>query len=138
MAFPFKGPESGHRQQRHHARCACDAATLLFHPDSDRRLRNCTESADPFSSEGREALAGLGLSVLTAGGEFHPALRRSAAGSRQSLTTMTKRRRPGKRLCHLQAARAHAATKISGTNAIQPQKINDLTAEPFPIPICSL
>src|SRR5215475_6710990 len=33
-------------------------ATVLFHPDYNRRLRNCTESADP--SFGRKALAGLG------------------------------------------------------------------------------
>lgn len=58
--------------------------TVLFHPDFDRRLRSCTESADPslrqilFRKEPGKALAGLGLSALTAGGDFHPALRTSA------------------------------------------------------------
>ncbi|BBZ98304.1 hypothetical protein BDS110ZK25_47440 [Bradyrhizobium diazoefficiens] len=56
--------------------------TVLFHPDFNRRLRSCTESADPSLRgvpEGipikEKALAGLGLSALTAGGDFHPALR---------------------------------------------------------------
>ena len=54
------------------------AATVLFHPDFNRRLRNRTESADP-SSKAKKALAGLGFVTLTAGGDFHPALRTSAA-----------------------------------------------------------
>src|SRR6202042_3646665 len=57
-------------------------ATVLFHPDFDRRLRSCTESADPSSlNSKRKALAGLGFlrrETLTAGGDFHPALRTSA------------------------------------------------------------
>jgi hypothetical protein len=38
-------------------------ATVLFHPDFNRRLRNCTESADPSFLTGK-ALAGLGLNRL--------------------------------------------------------------------------
>ena len=56
--------------------------TVLFHPDFNRRLRSCTESADPSLWENSfsgnpfgKALAGLSLSALTAGGDFHPALR---------------------------------------------------------------
>jgi hypothetical protein len=77
--FPLSGPESGHTEQR--AAQSAAVATVLFHPDFNRRLRNHTESADPSSQkiDGRKALAGLGLSTLTAGGDFHPALRTSAA-----------------------------------------------------------
>src|SRR3954453_16659242 len=73
--FPLSGPESGHTERR--AARSATVATVLFHPDYNRRLRNRTESADP--SLARKALAGLGLSTLTAGGDFHPALRTSAA-----------------------------------------------------------
>src|SRR5947209_14772950 len=65
-------------------------ATVLFHPDFNRRLRNRTESADP-SSHSRKALAGLSLSALTAGGDFHPALRTSAARLSSLSGTMPKR-----------------------------------------------
>jgi len=74
--FPLSGPESGHTERRAARNAA--VATVLFHPDFNRRLRNHTESADP-SPHVRKALAGLGLSTLTAGGDFHPALRTSAA-----------------------------------------------------------
>jgi hypothetical protein len=50
---------------------------ILFHPDYDRRLRHRTGSADPRF---RAALAGLPDREpvrLTAGGDFHPALRTS-------------------------------------------------------------
>src|SRR3954466_13614174 len=45
--FPLSGPESGHTERR--AAYNAALATVLFHPDYDRRLRNHTESADPFS-----------------------------------------------------------------------------------------
>src|SRR6187402_3528108 len=63
------------------SRANAAAATVLFHPDFNRRLRNHTESADPSSPKvpDRKALAGLGYVTLTAGGDFHPALRTSAA-----------------------------------------------------------
>lgn len=57
---------------------------ILFHPDYDRRLRNHTGSARPLPRQTAwtwhvRALAGLPLRLcrkwLTAGGEFHPALR---------------------------------------------------------------
>src|SRR3982751_1683587 len=56
--FPLSGPESGHTERRAARNAA--VATVLFHPDSNRRLRNCTESADP-SSLGNEGARGLGL-----------------------------------------------------------------------------
>jgi hypothetical protein len=61
------------------------AATVLFHPDFDRRLRSCTESADPSFPvfPETEGARGLGLFTLTAGGDFHPALRTSAARNGQ-------------------------------------------------------
>src|SRR6185437_3907131 len=54
---------------------------ILFHPDFNRRPRNHTGSADPRF---RAALAGLSNQTgpLTAGGEFHPALRTSSPQSR--------------------------------------------------------
>src|SRR3954452_12372027 len=75
MAFLFQDQNQGIRID---APRKCSAATVLFHPDFNRRLRNRTESADP-SSKSKKALAGLGFLTLTAGGDFHPALRTSAA-----------------------------------------------------------
>src|SRR5258705_4354067 len=82
MAFLFQDQNQGTRNDFGHAQTREAAATVLFHPDFNRRLRNHTESADPFSQgdfQGKKALAGLGLSTLTAVGDFHPALRTSAA-----------------------------------------------------------
>jgi hypothetical protein len=76
MAFLFQDQNQGIRNDAPRE-CAA-AATVLFHPDFNRRLRNHTESADP-SSKSKKALAGLGFVTLTAGGDFHPALRTSAA-----------------------------------------------------------
>src|SRR5690242_11313482 len=76
-------------------------AAVLFHPDFNRRLRSCTESADPsprliIKTGGRRsrAWARLDCSILTltAGGDFHPALRTSPPHHGAALTTMTKRR----------------------------------------------
>jgi hypothetical protein len=109
MAFLFSGPESGHTERR--AAQSTAVATVLFHPDFNRRLRSCTESADP-SSVKKKALAGLGLTTLTAGGDFHPALRTSAA-----------------RLSD-QANYAQAASR-------QQAEINDCGESRSPIPFCS-
>src|ERR1700741_5349998 len=45
----------------------------------------------------RKALAGLGFVTLTAGGEFHPALRTSAARNGRPAGIMTSHGRPSKR-----------------------------------------
>src|ERR1700761_7458286 len=87
MAFLLSRPESGHteRDSPRFPSESAGIATVLFHPDFNRRLRSRTESADPSSSNSRskrKALAGLGflrMEALTAGGDFHPALRTSAA-----------------------------------------------------------
>ena len=79
MAFLFQDQNQGTRNDTATHQGAA-AATVLFHPDFNRRLRNRTESADPSPLVGRKkALAGLGDFTLTAGGDFHPALRTSAA-----------------------------------------------------------
>src|SRR6266566_8434571 len=80
MAFLFQDQNQGTRNEAA-TRESAAAATVLFHPDYNRRLRIHTESADPSSlvSPKRKALAGLGCFTLTAGGDFHPALRTSAA-----------------------------------------------------------
>src|SRR6201993_707638 len=57
-------------------RHAMRAPTLpvLFHPDCNRRLRNCTESAAPADCSA--GARGLWRSLaITAGGDFHPAPR---------------------------------------------------------------
>src|ERR1700733_1651116 len=77
MAFLFQDQNQGIRIDAARAKTR-GVATVLFHPDFNRRLRNHTESADP-SPKSRKALAGLGFLTLTAGGDFHPALRTSAA-----------------------------------------------------------
>src|SRR5882757_9112852 len=81
MAFLFQDQNQGIRNDFDHAQTREAAATVLFHPDYNRRLRNHTESADPSSpsEKAKKALAGLGYVTLTAGGDFHPALRTSAA-----------------------------------------------------------
>src|ERR1700744_6033974 len=44
------GPESGHTERESpRSHLSAGIATVLFHPDSNRRLRSCTESADPSS-----------------------------------------------------------------------------------------
>src|ERR1700692_3352705 len=68
MVFLFQDQNQGTRNETAHAKeCVC-VATVLFHPDFNRRLRNRTESADPSSQgdstrgfQGRKALAGLGF-----------------------------------------------------------------------------
>src|SRR4029079_15837766 len=55
------GPESGHTERRLTHAKAWAAATVLFHPDFNRRLRNHTESADPSTSFEEEGARGLGL-----------------------------------------------------------------------------
>src|SRR5947199_9245423 len=97
--FPLSGPESGHTERRAARNAA--VATVLFHPDFNSRLRNCTESADP-SSLGTKALAGLGLSTLTAGGDFHPALRTLAARYERPERTTPKPRGFSKPVRHAQ------------------------------------
>src|SRR6185436_13770920 len=84
MAFLFQDQNQGIRNDvSPRANARRPPQTVLFHPDYNRRLRNRTESADPSSpkkiSGRRKALAGLGYVTLTAGGDFHPALRTSAA-----------------------------------------------------------
>ena len=82
MAFLFQDQNQGIRNDvSPRANARRPPQTVLFHPDCNRRLRNHTESADPSPPElpGKKALAGLGCFTLTAGGDFHPALRTSAA-----------------------------------------------------------
>src|SRR5580704_7843126 len=81
MVFLFQDQNQGTRNETAHAKeCVC-VTTVLFHPDFNRRLRNRTESADPSSQGdskgGRRSRAWA--FALTAGGEFHPALRTSTA-----------------------------------------------------------
>jgi hypothetical protein len=82
MVVLVRDQNQGTRNDDAPTQFARGAVTVLFHPDCDRRLRICTESADPRpTARSDEALAGLGLrrKTLTAGGDFHPALRTSAA-----------------------------------------------------------
>src|SRR3954469_2388317 len=81
MAFLFQDQNQGIRNDvSPRANARRPPQTVLFHPDYNRRLRNRTESADPSSPKReKKALAGLGYVTLTAGGDFHPALRTSAA-----------------------------------------------------------
>ncbi len=54
---------------------------IFFHPDSDRRPRHLTGSADPGMRNACRALAGSqDHGPHTAGGEFHPALKTYQAG----------------------------------------------------------
>ena len=114
--FPLSGPESGHTERR------CPRAKArLSRPFSF--IRTLTVGFGiapnlltllPLSSSGRKALAGLGLSTLTAGGDFHPALRTSAARYETAWPELCRtRRRPGKHaLAWRQSACAHAPQRI--------------------------
>jgi hypothetical protein len=55
-----------------------------------------------------KALAGLGFCTLTAGGEFHPALRTSAARNERPVTSMAKAGFASKNLPHGESACPHA------------------------------
>src|SRR5712664_2937763 len=71
--FPLSGPESGHTERRAARNAA--VATVLFHPDFNRRLRNHTESADPFSqgdSRGRRRSRAWAYPPLPPVGTFTP------------------------------------------------------------------
>src|SRR6266849_10293646 len=67
--FPLSGPESGHTERRAARNAA--VATVLFHPDFNRRPRNRTESADPSLCEGRRSRA-WATSPLPPVGTFTP------------------------------------------------------------------
>src|SRR4051795_13594638 len=99
MAFLFQDQNQGIRNDvSPRANARRPPQTVLFHPDYNRRLRNRTESADPSSPKReKKALAGLGYVTLTAGGDFHPALRTSAALNGRPDINMTKGRRLSKR-----------------------------------------
>ncbi len=82
VSLSHQRPEPGRRKRR----CARPIWTalrrhsILFHPDCDRRLRSCTESADPSGRKPEErsraqATAALASGAFTAGGDFHPAPR---------------------------------------------------------------
>jgi hypothetical protein len=59
---------------------------------------------------GKKALAGLGYVTLTAGGDFHPALRTSAARMNGLERIMAKRGHASKRLRHGKSACPHAVS----------------------------
>jgi len=75
--FPLSGPESGHTERR----AAMDVR--LSRPFSFIRTLTVGFGIAPnlltLPQSSRKALAGLGYVTLTAGGDFHPALRTSAA-----------------------------------------------------------
>src|SRR5215471_4200889 len=75
MAVPHsKRPESGLTGLKGRHAMRAPNLPALFHPDCNRRLRNCTESADPADcSVGARGL--WRLLAITAGGDFHPAPR---------------------------------------------------------------
>src|SRR5215218_6843195 len=101
MAFLFQDQNQGIRNDVSPcANARRPPQTVLFHPDYNRRLRNHTESADPSSRTERKALAGLGYVTLTAGGDFHPALRTSAARNGRPAQEYDQRRGVSKRLWH--------------------------------------
>jgi hypothetical protein len=86
--------------------------------------------------QGNQALAGLGCFTLTAGGDFHPALRTSAARHGQPFGTMPGRPGPGKRLWHGESACPHAAKSGSGGDGAGVQKLTKCK-HAIPIPVCS-
>ena len=144
MAFLFQDQNQGIRNDIGHAQSAA-AATVLFHPDFNRRLRNHTESADPLFHRDfrknfpkKKALAGLGYVTLTAGGDFHPALRTSAARNGRPDTNMTKGRGLSKHLQYRESACPHAdgtgQRLISGRTSLQLSACGRGSAVPLRLP----
>src|ERR1700676_1175691 len=140
IAFLFPDQNKGIRNDISHPQMRGAAATVLFHPDFNRRLRIHTESADPFSlvppnrvPQKNKALAGLGDATLTAGGDFHPALRTSAARLGNLPESMTKRRLGSKSLQHGDSACSPCAHReprgLRGVRGLKQQnrgaKVND-------------
>jgi len=74
MAFLFQDQNQGIRNEKARAQAGAGIATVLFHPDYNRRLRNCTESADPSSLNlNEEGARGLGaIAPLPPVGNFTP------------------------------------------------------------------
>src|SRR6516165_12588358 len=75
MAAPHpKRPESGRTGLKGRHAMRAPNLPVLFDPDYNRRLRNRTESADP--ADCAASARGLWRALaITAGGDFHPALR---------------------------------------------------------------
>src|SRR5215469_3874911 len=93
------------------ARKRAGIATVLFHPDFNRRLRNYTESADPsLFGEGARGLGPPSFRDPYRRWGLSPRPENRPFGIKRPLTTMTKRRAAGKRLCHREPACAHAAS----------------------------
>src|SRR5450631_247541 len=127
MAFLFQDQNQGIRNDIGHAQSAA-AATVLFHPDSNRRLRNHTESADPFSPRLEQDLRkrrsrAWVLSTLTAGGDFHPALRTSAARYERPVGNYAEWRGRQQAPCHGDSACPHSAAGMLPTT---PERIQSL------------
>src|ERR1700712_1194735 len=136
MAFLFQDQNQGTRNDVSHPQTREAAATVLFHPDFNRRLRIHTESADPFSGElpkeisRKKALAGLGYVTLTAGGDFHPALRTSAARNGRPDDKYDQWLTAGQGLWHGESACPHVPTasltclntRRAGPCGAQPEK----------------
>src|SRR5205814_10657499 len=107
MAFLFQDQNQGTRNETPRAKRAGSIATALFHPDFNRRPRIHTESADASSlgsflelkpKNWKTPRVGLGDLTLTAGAEFCPARRRSAALPGNPKGTMSTVRAHLKRL----------------------------------------
>jgi hypothetical protein len=99
--FPLSGPESGHTAHRQPARDPRETSQ----PFSFIRTLTVGFGIAPNlltlfrrSFSEKKALAGLGCFTLTAGGEFHPALRTSSRPNDGSGRTMPARAAPDKRL----------------------------------------
>src|SRR3954469_11578089 len=114
MAFLFQDQNQGIRNDvSPRANARRPPQTVLFHPDYNRRLRNRTESADPSSPKReKKALAGLGVVALTAGGDFHPALRTSAARYERPDWNYRPHIGAGKGLGYAETACPHAENRI--------------------------
>src|SRR3954451_8475528 len=112
MAFLFSGPESGHTERR--------AATMRrSRPFSFIRTLTVGFGITPnlltLLREAEEGARGLGLVTLTAGGDFHPALRTSAARNERPEGTMPARRRASKRHCDGNVHVGHDAAAAGGS-----------------------
>src|SRR6516164_4584013 len=102
------------------ARKRAGIATVLFHPDFNRRLRNCTESADPsLFGEGARGLGSPSFRGPYRRWGLSPRPENRPPRIERPLTTMTKWRGVGKRLCHREPPSTYAVTAMLRGKATQ-------------------
>ena len=98
FGFPLSGPESGHTERRSRAQVRLSRPFSFIRTltvgfgIAPNLLTLLPQGFQGTEFQEKKALAGLGCFTLTAGGDFHPALRTSAARNERPEGTMANGR----------------------------------------------